>query len=402
MCFFLHFVALLYHNYFLGNHGEVKQWKEYPGKSIHIDFYVDGRLDLMYKRDEFVGSKVIEYFNGRVDHLIKRTVEYTIDKSLVGNRIFPLPGMTLSDELYILAMSQIYESDNTMIPGNDIYSRLYNVRDGKLVTQYHYSVNNINAKIKTYFHTKAGLILTSNNSNINTNNNNSLNNNTMNNNNSVLPLLSNDLSLSQEIGLDENIESLHEASSNERDCYTSIKSSFQSIVKLLNVRLDNESNVIHERTVYEQAIDKAHEISKNKNIDVIEVTDISITKTSDYLTPFLRHIKDISYITKDEGLEIRQNCLDALKARLVERANIIQSRLNEENAKLGRKQEQFQRSQREGDFSTEEYEKYCTEAMFRIQILEQRLSSHEEAALKRFADLDMKLSNDSRLKVLKG
>ena len=33
-----------------------------------------------------------------------------------------------------------------------------------------------------------------------------------------------------------------------------------------------------------------------------------------------------------------------------------------------------------GDLSTEEYEKYCTEAMFRIQILEQRLAAHEEVS----------------------
>jgi hypothetical protein len=39
--------------------------------------------------------------------------------------------------------------------------------------------------------------------------------------------------------------------------------------------------------------------------------------------------------------------------------------------------------------------------MFRIQILEQRLAQHEEAALKKFSDLDLKLSSDPRLKVLK-
>ena len=65
-------------------------------------------------------------------------------------------------------------------------------------------------------------------------------------------------------------------------------------------------------------------------------------------------------------------------------------------------QEQFQRSQRDGDISTEEYEKFCTDAMFRIHILEQRLVAHEEAALKKFAELDSKLSADPRLKVLKG
>ena len=124
-------------------------------------------------------------------------------------------------------------------------------------------------------------------------------------------------------------------------------------------------------------------------------------KASDYLTPYLKNAKDPSRVTKDEALEIRQNCLDAFKARLIERANIIQARLNDENAKLGRKQEQFQRSQREGDLSTEEYEKYCTDAMFRIQILEQRLVSHEESALKKFAELDQRLGNDPRLKILR-
>ena len=39
--------------------------------------------------------------------------------------------------------------------------------------------------------------------------------------------------------------------------------------------------------------------------------------------------------------------------------------------------------------------------MFRIQILEQRLATHEEAALKKFADLDFKLAGDERLKVLR-
>merc|ERR1712072_579018 len=101
------------------------------------------------------------------------------------------------------------------------------------------------------------------------------------------------------------------------------------------------------------------------------------------------------------ALDVRQTCLDACKARLVERTNIIQARLNDENAKLSRKQEQFQRSQREGDLSTEEYEKYCTEAMFRIQILEQRLVTHEGTALKKFLDLDVRLAADPRLKVLK-
>jgi len=38
--------------------------------------------------------------------------------------------------------------------------------------------------------------------------------------------------------------------------------------------------------------------------------------------------------------------------------------------------------------------------MFRIQILEQRLASHEETALKKFQDLDAKLAADPRMRAL--
>ena len=59
-----------------------------------------------------------------------------------------------------------------------------------------------------------------------------------------------------------------------------------------------------------------------------------------------------------------------LKERLIERANIIMTRLNEENAKLAKKQATFQRNQRDNDPQAEEdFERFCSEAMFRIQIL---------------------------------
>ena len=77
------------------------------------------------------------------------------------------------------------------------------------------------------------------------------------------------------------------------------------------------------------------------------------------------------------------------------------TRLNDENAKLAKKQATFQRNQRDNDPSAEEdFERFCSEAMFRIQILEQRLASHEETALKKFQDLDEKLCADPRLRIL--
>lgn len=204
----------------------------------------------------------------------------------------------------------------------------------------------------------------------------------------------------QEIGLDEDADALQEAAALERESFSAIKASFQLHQKLTETRLEGEQHVETERTVFERALDSVDVSGGAFNRDA-ESSMSKEAKGTDYLTPFLRSISDPAGLSKEDALAIRTACLDALKARLVERANIIQTKLHEENAKLGKKQELFQRSQREGDFSTEEYEKYCTEAMFRIQILEQRLSTHEETALRKFAELDLKLSNDPRLKVLR-
>ena len=95
-------------------------------------------------------------------------------------------------------------------------------------------------------------------------------------------------------------------------------------------------------------------------------------------------------------------CLEYVRQfRSMERANIMMARLTEENSKLSKKQAAYQRNARDRDaVAEEEFERFCAEAMFRIQILEQRLASHEETALKKFQDLDAKLAADPRMRAL--
>lgn len=121
----------------------------------------------------------------------------------------------------------------------------------------------------------------------------------------------------------------------------------------------------------------------------------------DYLSPYLQSIHATGDLSKDEAMAVREMCLRNLKERLLERANIIQGRLDKENALLAKRQAAFQRSQREHDQGTdEEFERFCSETMFRIQILEQRLASHEETALQKYAEMDKRLHNDPRLRML--
>lgn len=396
--------------YHPGSVGEIKQWTEYPGKAVNIDFYNDGNLERLKRREEIIGEKVTEYYSNRNDNLVKRIVEFTNNKKLVENRTtsFTLPGYssvpgTVSSELYVTSMLQIYDKNPLMekLNQDDVSSKFYSISEGKVIIKYHYKNGSINNEVKTYYHTRAGLTNT-----LQSNQNNKtgyLNNDVSNGLNNLGSNSLMEANLMQEIGLDDNLEKLQEASTLERECYTQVKLSFQRLQNILKQRYDSEFEVIHERTVYEKAIDQAHESSASILSQQTELSLKQAIKSTDYLTPFLRHVKDINNISREEASIIRQNCLDALKMRLVERANIIQSRLNDENILLGKRQEQFQRSQREGEFSkiSAEHEKYCTDALFRIQILEKRLADHEDTSLKKFAELDIKLASDPRLRALK-
>lgn len=355
-------------DYFPGSVGEVKRWVETPGKRRDVDFYVSGRLDRMHRREELIGENISEYFEGRTDFLTFRSMLVSLSKEKVSSKSsysYVLPAGGLANDLYVLRINQSFDRDPSVPSGTDIAHRTFYLTEGRILTQFHFVAGKITQKVKVHSHAKSGGVLSG---------------------------------TGEELSA-EDLEGIQEAALVERECFSAVKMSYMQIMNILKIRSDVEDDVVIERSVFENALERA-EKGATGSVGVEENGEAD-AKGVDYLTPFLRNIATLAHITKEEALEVRQACLDALKARLVERANIIQSRLNEENSKLARKQEQFQRSQREGDLSTEEYEKYCTEAMFRIQILEQRLVAHEESALKKFSDLDIKLASDQRLKVLR-
>ena len=84
----------------------------------------------------------------------------------------------------------------------------------------------------------------------------------------------------------------------------------------------------------------------------------------------------VCVLLQEEAQRAERECARAMRARLVERVNIIQRRLDEENEKLQKKQQEFQRNRDQVDGAEEDFEKFCAEAMFRIGILEQRLQRH--------------------------
>eukprot|EP00061_Rhincodon_typus_P017980 g46944.t1 len=131
----------------------------------------------------------------------------------------------------------------------------------------------------------------------------------------------------------------------------------------------------------------------------------------DYLAPFLARLGQPRRITKKVAMTLRNDCLTDMKQRLIDKANIIQSRFEKESVEwakselllmqlypflirsklymvvqmqihqgpeameLQSKQQWYQQNQ---IFMTKEDEQaylaYCSEAMFRIHILEMRLN----------------------------
>ncbi|XP_032882558.1 dynein regulatory complex subunit 7 isoform X1 [Amblyraja radiata] len=118
----------------------------------------------------------------------------------------------------------------------------------------------------------------------------------------------------------------------------------------------------------------------------------------DYLAPFLARLGQPKKITKKVAMTLRSDCLADMKQRLIDKANLIQSRFEKEALELQNKQQWYQQNQISMTKEDEQaYLSYCSEAMFRIHILELRLNKHKERAPTRYLALEDKIRKDSRL-----
>jgi hypothetical protein len=121
----------------------------------------------------------------------------------------------------------------------------------------------------------------------------------------------------------------------------------------------------------------------------------------DYLYLFLPaeydHTKQPPLNT-EEAAAVRTACLSSLRERLIERANLMQRRLDEQNAELARHQASFQRAADQMDSGEEiEFARVFQDGMFRARVLQKRLQAHEVAALERYAALDRQIRSDPRM-----
>ncbi len=345
-----------------------------PGRSLELYFYLTARLDGKTKRIEKIGKKVTEYFEERDDNLSFRSI--LLDRSngsqnRDGKRgTYTMPCGQLGD-LLVTRMKQKFNRNFDVDADDDVADRTFYVEDPaeqRCVCVYHYGENNIRCSTREYFKDE---------------------------NRAPSEAFAAKFDPSAR---EEEVEAIW---LEEKALHQEFKDAERQSRDIVALRKQEEGRVILDRSVFETARERAKaEASKVEEEE--EVEEVRDERYVEYLTPFLQNCKDPKDPTQEEAAKARASCLAALKERLLERANIIQRRLDEENSALSKKQANFQRSRDHMEGADEAFEKFCSEAMFRISILEQRLSRHEESALSKYAALDQKLRGDPRLEILTG
>ena len=183
-----------------------------------------------------------------------------------------------------------------------------------------------------------------------------------------------------------------EALGYEKASITSIRTVQQDIIDLVRMRKREEHS--------SESIKSKENESRLVTVEIIPESNSKASKGRhdihhDYLSPFLLFVEDEKKMTKEEAHQVRESFLKTMKERLMERANIIQTRLDEEMDKLVTIQEEYQKKKKIGSSCEKKFEEVCAEKNFRIKILEKRLEEHNMRSFDKY-----KVSTISRLQPL--
>jgi len=345
------------------------------GVRREFHFYASARLDGLISRIEDIGKKTTQIFDGSKDSLTYRSVSY-----------HPVDPDTPNAEPQIRKMAEKFKRTPAMDAEDDVAKRTFDMAGGTIKVRYHYGPDRVTASFRTYAKDGSGHNFVQ-----------------------VDPF-------ARPLTDAQLLEEYTKLQTAERECINEIRDADRKAKDILKKREEEESDIIeaeeesaalppgNKPPVPAHLTVSVYDTARSKLATQEEPDDAGASQVPhDYLTPFL--VVPIGQndppLSRDEALQARDACLRSLKDRLVERANIVQSRLDEENAALSKRQAAFSRNRDHMDPSDEaEYERYAQEAMFRIQILEQRLDRHTELSLAKYAEMDARLRKDPRLRAL--
>ncbi|KAI8843848.1 hypothetical protein BJ741DRAFT_589388 [Chytriomyces cf. hyalinus JEL632] len=349
-----------------GRHHGLKEHIIVEGKTTEIHFYPHSRSDGLVKRLE-KEDKIIQYFTEREDNLVYRSVRYDSDSFDDGK-----------EEKMILKMTEKFERNKAILAHEDAAKKTYFSRDEKIRVVYHLEDGRIIASYREFkkpnADQKASTLETPISFEVN-------------------PYLKPPKKQHLYAQLCNLIRS-------EQACIQAIKNSEREVAEILQARNSEEKEISLVIPVYDTIRNNTKVVSVEEKENHKGEEEESKATDLDYLSPFLVNYTNQYALTRSEAAAVKDACLKSVKERLIEKANIIQSRLEEVTAEYQRHQLSYSRNADSMTVEeTDDYVKFCNESLFRIQILEKRLAKHKEAAPEKYIELDARLKADTRLNV---
>lgn len=370
----------------------LKEFRE-DGMSVRELIYYPSRLDGLLRSIEHIGHKIMEYFGDRDNKLVYHSV--TLDASLptVGPHggTAPMLHMDLIGDMPIRKLTEKYDQregekdiSSTDAVGQNIAKAVYYHAEGKIRVDYHKESGSATYPSLTFWKEDNSLRLDEGVKR-------------------DIPVPS-QVQMQALLYMEKNskqifVEAIAKTNAElaqrrkEENHIRSWRGVDKADVSLLGVGL-RES--ILEKSVYVTARERAQAEVLSGNAAMEEEKEKEDTSKIDILAPYLVDFQG-KQLDPLQAEFVAKKCKNDFRKRLLDRAQIIQKRLEEEQDQLKKRRSQMQRRGDNAEKDEKAFEQYQSNAMFRIQILEQRLSRHEMQAIKKFSELEKTLAEDPRL-----
>ncbi|XP_033013338.1 dynein regulatory complex subunit 7 [Lacerta agilis] len=348
-----------------------------PETDRTMEFYSETRVDGLQKRIE-TPNDMEEYFEGRSDFLYYRHAEFGKRIKKPGNAA----AITESNARPILKITEWFHRNPQKPADEDVAERIFSIVEEKIFLTYHCKENYITAS-KRDFNKRADVDSMGNKI-----------------------IMTPDMCISYQAGSTEKenklfhlYEMMMHLIEDEKKSRHLVWESEMEVLDILRIREEEEAASKLTVSIYDtERNEKSKEQREAMERQQQEERQRQVEQDLDYLAPFLIQIGGIEKMTKWMALRLKEDCLNDFKHRLVDKANLIQARFEKETQELQKKQQWYQQNQLNMTLEDEDaYLTYCSDAMFRIRILELRLSRHKERAPLKYIALEEKLCKDPRL-----
>lgn len=322
-------------------HG-LKEFIRVEDTKRYFTFYWSSREDGMASRDEHIGVKVIERFEGRDDFVIYRSVavepasvnpqgrnKYGMIKLARGGRGEGSDGR--GEEAPVRKVTEKFARNPRKPASQDVRKRTYFISEGTIRLDYHYSSRAITA---------SSLTLDKQDKQIGSD--------------ALAAELNGDYAArNNDPNRGQHKELLTKLVQREKELLSKCRDRESNIDELLSTlqseaqRVDNLEKSIYD-VAHEQSNVEDHEKQEG------EIDEEKDKNRVDYLSPFLAQYPSNKPLTRRQAMTAKDECLATLKERLLERANIILNHLDSENQKLQQRRQMFKRQTGSGAVDADE------------------------------------------------